>query len=69
MTLEQAAKQAMDYLDSAGVAADWRVGRVYGYDNVLLINAGRTTYYAYCHEGYRLPMSHIEKQYPTKAAN
>lgn len=67
MTLEQAAKLAMDYFDSVGVAADWRVGSVYGYEETLLIGVGNITYYAYSHEDYKIPMKHIKSSYPQKS--
>ena len=67
MTLEQAAKLAMDYFDSVNAAAEWRVARVCGYDHVLLIEVGKATYYAYSHEDYKLPMKYIKKEHLNKS--
>lgn len=69
MTLNQIAQQAMDYLDSVGVAADWGV---YSYhmlgSSVLKIVTGHETFYQSKMHGFSNDIiADIKKTYPQKS--
>lgn len=65
MDLQQAADEAMNYLDSVGVAAEWDALTVYGHVDTIRIHIGRTTYYLYKRNHYQ--MSNIKRYYPQKS--
>lgn len=44
MNLEQIAQQAMDYLDSVGVAAEWEIVFIYGFLETLYVHTDKTTF-------------------------
>ena len=64
MTLEQAAKQAMDYLDSVGVAAEWNILSV---SNALVITTDDMVFSYYSNESLNLMMGELEYHYQQKA--
>lgn len=65
MTLEQAAKQAMDYLDSVGVAADYDIYKYGGFGVVII-----TDYWSFQfvrHIALDRFMNVIKNRFPQKA--
>ena len=60
MTLNQIAQQAMDYLDSVGVAADW------GIKNKQL-NIYTDSYHFLCTKDSEIMMMAIRYRYPQKS--
>lgn len=68
MKLEYAAKKAMDYLGSVGVAADWEVSEVYGYSDTLVISIDERKCYSYKDQRYMDGMlNRIIRDYPLKS--
>lgn len=67
MDLQKAADEAMAYLDSVGVAADWDSATVYSHENTIRVYIDSTTYYLYQCDNYQ--MSVIKRYYPQKSPN
>lgn len=61
MTLNQTAKQAMDYLDSVGVAADW--GEL---DDAIIVYTDNHYFLVVPSTNWH-PLAHIKSTYPQKS--
>lgn len=71
MTLQQVARQAMDYLDSVGVAADYSISKpahLYNFKLDVITDDLTITIFDKPREGDLFFLMHrLERKYPTKS--